>query len=95
MSRRRYVPLPPPVAGWIVIRDMTRAIIDVIDCSAGGVQEAYERKCRELEAEGWVLGDRFSNERFATRGKERWQVGIERDPNAPPEPTTSSFLNRR
>lgn len=79
MAKSRHV-YTPRTHGWIVTRDMLRNVLDAIDCSAGGAQEAYERRCVQLHAEGWTLEERFGDSRYASRGAERIEISIERDP---------------
>src|SRR5687767_6430030 len=75
MSRGRFV-YRPIDKGWIAIRDMASALTEFVDCTEGGAQEAYDRRCRELEADGWTLERRFADSRFINRNGERRTVGI-------------------
>lgn len=72
---------------------MLRNVLDAIDCSAGGAQEAYERRCAQLQAERWTLEERFGDSRYANRGAERIEISIERDPSSVDGPSyISSFV---
>ena len=87
-GRYRYEPVQ---RGWVVTRDMAGTVVDIIDRSQGGAQEALAQRCRELEAAGWTLERRFADSLFVHRGEERHRITIEAyDPMGagPPRHTT-------
>lgn len=75
MGRSRYI-YKPQQTGWVAIQDMFRKVLEITDCTGGGAQETFERRCRELEAEGWTLEPRFSDSRFMNRAGERRSIGV-------------------
>lgn len=74
-GRRRYI-YKPQQTGWVAVQDMLRTVLEVIDCTAGGAQETFDRRCAELAAEGWTLEKRSFDSRFLNRAGERRQIGI-------------------
>jgi hypothetical protein len=76
MARHGRFVYTPRAKGWIAVRDMLGQLVEFIDCKSGGAQQRYERRCCELEAEGWTLELRFADSRFVSRGGERRKIAI-------------------
>ncbi|MET0986332.1 MAG: hypothetical protein ABW034_13090 [Steroidobacteraceae bacterium] len=75
MRRTRSV-YNPKHHGWVSIQDRHSFVLGVIDCSAGGAQECFERLCRDFEGAGWTLEGRFFDSQFIHRESLRWFVAI-------------------
>jgi hypothetical protein len=75
MSRTRSV-YTPKSCGWVSLQDRHSFVLAIIDCTAGGAQESFQRLCQDLERAGWTLEERVFDTRFVRREGVRWFITI-------------------
>lgn len=63
-------------SGYVVVVDMFQNMIEYVDCSAGGAQEALAALFTKYQHDGWTLEGRIFDGQFARRGSERVRIDI-------------------